>query len=298
MRTLNLATDGREQERIKAYLEEHASEELATKINNGTPFTKDGKTLTNRKTLKGFMDYARGEAQKQTAKGAQYAMIDDEVVFGWAIHYFEEDSIDGTLYTIDGEEYKPVKKAAPVATPKPVATKKEEPAQQSMFDMLAESTVGEQAPKEDKEEHVEEQPSIEDAPKPKGSPLYQSYMAYKQQYPDTIIAMRIGDFYEVFGEDAVAIAKQLELTLTSRDCGLENRVPMVGFPYHCADRYIDKMTAIKPVAVVDEDNLRYYAAPDTMVDVETGEVTQHKSVLDDEDLLMLLRLIDKITWRP
>ena len=69
MITLNLTAKGTEQELIKKYLEENASETLADKINNGVRIEKDGKTLINKKTLDSFMDYAHEEAKKQAEKG-------------------------------------------------------------------------------------------------------------------------------------------------------------------------------------------------------------------------------------
>ena len=108
---LNLTAENRQEELVKAYLEEHASQELAEKINNGTLFTKDGVPLTNKKTLAGFMKYACEEARKLAPKGANSACVEDATVYGWAIHYFEEDSIEGTLYTLDGAEYKPDRKS-------------------------------------------------------------------------------------------------------------------------------------------------------------------------------------------
>lgn len=117
---LNLTAENRQEELVKAYLEEHASEELAEKINNGTLFTKDGVPLTNKKTLADFMKYACEEARKLAQKGANSACVEDAVVFGWAIHYFEEDSIEGTLYTLDGAEYKPASKMVSKPASKPV----------------------------------------------------------------------------------------------------------------------------------------------------------------------------------
>ena len=108
---LNLEAKTKEQQRIKAYLEENASDILAGKINNGVLIKKDGKILLNRKTLDGFMSFASEEAKKQAEKGAKCAMVEDDVVFGWAVHYFEEDSIEGTLYNDDGSEYKEPSKA-------------------------------------------------------------------------------------------------------------------------------------------------------------------------------------------
>lgn len=104
---LNLTPQNKQEELILTYLQNNASETLADKINNGTPFEKDGHPLLNKKTLSGFMKYACDEARKLAEKGANSACIDDVTVYGWAIHFFEEDSIEGTLYTIDGEEYKP-----------------------------------------------------------------------------------------------------------------------------------------------------------------------------------------------
>ena len=110
MPKLQLTATGKEQERILAYLETNASEELAKKINAGTPFEKDGKQLINKKTLAGFIKYACEEARKTVEKSSSAACIEDAVVFGWAIHYFEEDSIVGTLYQEDGSEYIPERK--------------------------------------------------------------------------------------------------------------------------------------------------------------------------------------------
>lgn len=136
MITLNLTVNGNAEQRIKDYLEQNVSKTLADKINNGVQIQKDGLTLTNKKDLAGFMKYANDEARKQAEKGAQCACVEDTTVFGWAIHYFEEESIEGKLYNLDGTEYKPAVKE-PVKTVEPV---KEEPKPQdqqaSIFDIL------------------------------------------------------------------------------------------------------------------------------------------------------------------
>ena len=103
---LNLETKTKEQELVKAYLENNANEVLAEKINSGVRIEKDGKMLINKKTLDGFMKYASDEARKLASKGANSACVEDKVVYGWAIHYFEEDSIVETFYNEDGTEYK------------------------------------------------------------------------------------------------------------------------------------------------------------------------------------------------
>ena len=94
---LNLEAVTKEQQKIKAYLEANASDILAEKINNGVRIQKDGKTLLNKKTLAGFMKFACDEAKKQAEKGAQSACIDDAVVYGWTVHYFEEVRPDRVL---------------------------------------------------------------------------------------------------------------------------------------------------------------------------------------------------------
>lgn len=110
----------------KAYLEANASEVLAEKINNGVCIQKDGKMLINRKTLAGFMKFACDEAKKQAEKGAQSACIDDDTVYGWVVHYFEEDSIEGTLYKEDGTEYKaPIQDGASLERSQPLPLSQE-----------------------------------------------------------------------------------------------------------------------------------------------------------------------------
>lgn len=73
------------------------------------------------------------------------------------------------------------------------------------------------------------------------TPMMQQYLQIKEQCNDCILFFRLGDFYEMFFEDAVTASKELELVLTGRDCGLESRAPMCGIPYHAADSYISKL---------------------------------------------------------
>ena len=148
MVTLNLTAVGAEQELIKKYLAENASESLADKINNGIPIKKDGKTLISKKTLDGFMKYANEEARKLAAKGATSACVEDKIVYGWAMHYFEEDSIEGTLYNEDGTAYKPpkVNKSKPnvsssVSNKTSIAIPKEPAGQLSLFDFTDNAEV-------------------------------------------------------------------------------------------------------------------------------------------------------------
>ncbi len=91
--------------------------------------------------------------------------------------------------------------------------------------------------------------------KPKVTPFYQMYLDKEEQYPKAIVAIRLGDFYEVMGENAVVVSDELDLTLTGRDVGLEERVPMCGFPYHVADKYFDVLQSDFDVLVVEREDI-------------------------------------------
>ena len=69
----------------------------------------------------------------------------------------------------------------------------------------------------------------------------QNYFETKDQYPGCILFYRLGDFYEMFFDDAITASKALEITLTGKECGLEERAPMCGVPFHAADNYIDRL---------------------------------------------------------
>lgn len=73
------------------------------------------------------------------------------------------------------------------------------------------------------------------------SPMMQHYLATKDEYPDCILFYRLGDFYEMFFDDAVTVSRELELTLTGKECGLEERAPMCGVPFHAASTYIQRL---------------------------------------------------------
>ncbi|MDO5381839.1 MAG: DNA mismatch repair protein MutS [Eubacteriales bacterium] len=75
------------------------------------------------------------------------------------------------------------------------------------------------------------------------SPMMQHYLSTKEEYKDCILFYRLGDFYEMFFDDAVVVSKELELTLTGKDCGQEERAPMCGVPFHAADTYINKLVS-------------------------------------------------------
>ena len=75
------------------------------------------------------------------------------------------------------------------------------------------------------------------------TPMMQKYLETKEQYKDCILFYRLGDFYEMFFDDAKVASKELELTLTGKSCGQEERAPMCGIPYHAVDSYINKLVS-------------------------------------------------------
>ena len=325
MSELNLTAKTKEEQKIKAYLEANVSDMLADKINNGVRIQKDGKTLLNRKTLTGFMKFACEEAKKQAEKGAQSACIEDDIVYGWAIHYFEEDSIEGKLYNEDGTEYKIQSTVAAKAQTVTYTLPKPQPKPQlSMFDML-DNTDNSDISATQSQDEDEDIPEIEEDDEPvqktivpeikqvvkaaeerqraEGSPIYKTYMSIQDKYPDCIIAYRLGDFYEVFGKNAKTLSDKLGLTLTSRDCGLESRVPMVGFPYHIAEAYVTKALqhGLK-IALAEslEDIKTYCNQPDgtkQTVDLETGEIIPQTTEAD-ESVPTVSNLLSDYTEEP
>ena len=301
---LNLTPQNKQEELILTYLQNNASETLADKVNNGTPFEKDGKPLLNKKTLVDFMKYACDEARKLAEKGANSACIEDSVVYGWAIHFFEEESIEGTLYNPDGTEYKPVVKAAAKPITKPVVTEtKPKQVQWSLFDMVNETaqesevkdtandTLTEELDTDDKEFTEEEkldamrQVSEEEqsqtvesiTEEPKGNQIYQDYRLYQSERPTAVVALRLGDFYEVLGDNAVMLGNEMDLTITSRDVGLKERIPMVGFPYHAAENYFAKIVKKHDLYIIENERDTQFiqsllCVDNRLIDQDTGEI--------------------------
>lgn len=305
MITLNLTANGKPQELILNYLQQNASQTLAEKINNGTPFTKDGKTLTNKKTLDGFMKYATDEARKLAEKGANSACVEDDVVFGWAVHYFEEESIIGTLYNEDGTEYKPATKPATKPTTKATTTtyippKPQPKPQMSIFEMMTDenndnsSIVPPQPQNTVKTQEIEQKaitPVIcADKPKRQPSPYYLTYLKLIERHEGFLILLRMGDFYEALKDHATTLASELNLTLVGRDCGLEERIPMVGIPYHAIDNYVNKLIdrGYKVILAEDLDNVIEFKDVDEYDEPEElteEEMRQFDSYVDEDEEL-------------
>lgn len=116
------------------------------------------------------------------------------------------------------------------------------------------------------EEYVSDEPVIPKADeqpvaqeeKPSVSSFYAKYSELQKANPDSIVVYRLGDFYEVMGEKAEQAATVLDLTLTGRDVGLDERIPMCGFPYHVAEQYIEKLLDKVSVVVVEPDKEPFF----------------------------------------
>lgn len=348
---LNLTANGKPQELILTYLQENVSDVLAEKINNGVYIEKDGKRLLSKKDLDGFMRFATDEAKKLAEKSARSACVEDAVVYGWAIHYFEENSIEGTLYNKDGTEYKPIVKAAPKAEVKKVEKSQPTTQQASLWDMIdtaEKKTVTDQTDDhelvdvvkddedddeepnvdytpEELEELAEDEPTIDEIAdklqhavdekngikreieqSKKELPIFfAQYMDMKASHPDEIVLIRLGDFYEALDNDATILADELNLTLTGRDVGLDSRVPLVGFPYHIADAYIDKIRVNHGVVIIESNGDiaslgKKVNADGKTVDTDTGEILDDEpmdepyslSSFDKETMIYLYDLLD------
>lgn len=110
--------------------------------------------------------------------------------------------------------------------------------------------------------------------------MMRHYLEIKDQYKDCVVFYRLGDFYEMFFEDALEVSRLLDLTLTGRDCGLEERAPMCGIPYHAADNYIAKLVALgKKVAICEQ--LSDPAASKGMVERDVIRVVSSGTLIED-----------------
>lgn len=270
MKIINLDTKNYEQELIKKHLQENASDSLIDKINNGVLIEKDGKRLLNKKDFESFMNYACEQARKEYANGNNSACVIETVVYGWAMHYFQEDTIIGTLYNEDGSKYRSTIKSKPVITETKVQKKQEE-SKPTLFDFI-------QTPKaieKEAEEEIEPERLSEQEIKLQNG-IYKRFFINKQKNLQSIVFVKLGDFYETFDEDAAYVSEILELTLINKTFTSDIKVPMCGIPYHAIEVYISKITEHKNVVLVDSDiDIKIYNCNQTSyVDAETGVVVE------------------------
>ena len=331
MTKLNLAANGDDQIAVLNYLQQNATDVLADKINNGVQIVKDGVTLINKKTLDGFFRHATEEARKLVAKDAGCACVLDRVVFGWAIHYFEEDEIEGTLYNLDGTEYKTVKPmATPTVTTKSVITKpKKNEGQLSIFDM----TLSDDEPNDtdenvcdDTEDLYEVQDVCESTSQPTAQQVsipiithndtqsstptqqsanthtddkamfYYKYEIMQRQYPNNILLYRVGDFYEALDRNAELLARTIGLTLTGLSCGGAGRHPMCGIPYHALDVYVDKIKQHFAITIMDSDNdVHVFEKTELSVVDAVQQNAQRLAALDEDNAVDFVPVIPRYT---
>ncbi len=231
------------------------------------------------------MKYACEEARKLADNGVKSTCVEDKTVFGWAIHYFEEDSIEGILLNEDGSEYI----APPTTSPKQIETVKPKKAnnQQSFFDILELSTNT-----KENEDKTEEKEKIVEEEKQKLPEWYSKYEDTQESYPNSLVFIRLGDFYEAFNETATIIAKEMNLTLTKRN--FENlQVDMAGFPYHVKDDYIAKVKNKYSCIIIENDNVEFIQKQEQKQEkVDEVSVDIHNQTFDKFLLKTLSVLLD------
>ena len=332
MTKLNLTAKGDDQIAVLNYLQQNATDLLADKINNGVQIVKDGITLINKKTLDGFFRYATEEARKLVAQNARCACVLDRVVFGWAIHYFEEDEIEGTLYNLDGTEHKTAVKrtTTPTATTKSVVTKpKKNEGQLSIFDMTLPDNEPDDTDEDvcDCTEDLDEvqvacEPTIQPTAQQVSIPIithndtqastptqqsanshvdnkamfYYKYEIMQRQYPNNILLYRVGDFYEALDKGAELLARTIGLTLTGLSCGEASRHPMCGIPYHALDVYVDKIKQHFAITIMDSDNdVRIVEKTELSVVDAVQQNAQRLAELDEDNAGNFVPVIPKYT---
>ena len=133
--------------------------------------------------------------------------------------------------------------------------------------------------------------------KSKISPMMKQYIDIKKDMRD-IFCFRLGDFYEMFFDDAIVVSKALELTLTGRDCGLEERAPMCGVPYHSSEMYIKKLIEMGyKVAIceqiTDPSESKGIVERDVVRVVTPGTLIE-SSMLDESTIIICVRCIIKM----
>lgn len=111
-------------------------------------------------------------------------------------------------------------------------------------------------------------------------PMYKRYMELQATKPNAVVLYRLGDFYEAFDESARQLSAELDLTLTGRDVGLKERVPMCGIPYHALDKYLDKILKNHSVLLADgEDEPKYILSYSEMLEQSKEAVKEQKPTL-------------------
>ena len=116
---------------------------------------------------------------------------------------------------------------------------------------------------------------------------YKVYHEQELNYPDIIVLTKLGDFYEAFNENAERIAKVLDLTLTSKDVGLQNKIPLAGFPIHIKETYIKKLQKYYTILIIEGENITFYEKIEEKV-----QKTSNLQSIDKEYMKTLYVLLD------
>ena len=130
------------------------------------------------------------------------------------------------------------------------------------------------------------------------SPMMGQYKKIKANYPDTILMFRLGDFYEMFFEDAHIASRELDLTLTGRACGMEERAPMCGVPHHAVQTYISKLLKKGyKVAICeqmqDPKEVKGVVDRDVTRIITSGTITDPESLSDDKNNYLMSLYLDR-----
>ncbi len=130
------------------------------------------------------------------------------------------------------------------------------------------------------------------------TPMIRQYLDIKEQYPDTLIFYRVGDFYEMFFNDAIVGSKELEIVLTGKDAGVKERVPMCGVPYHAVNTYLDKLSEkgykVAIVEQVEDPKLaKGLVTRDVIKIVTPGTVTEGNTLDEKENNFLVSLSVDK-----
>ena len=116
------------------------------------------------------------------------------------------------------------------------------------------------------------------------SDMMKHYVGMKEKYKDCVLFYRLGDFYEMFFEDAIKVSKMLELTLTGKECGLPERAPMCGIPYHAADGYVAKLVAMGEKVAICEQISDPKTAGRNLVERDVVRIISAGTVIEEEYL--------------
>ena len=116
------------------------------------------------------------------------------------------------------------------------------------------------------------------------SGMMKHYLSMKEKYKDCVLFYRLGDFYEMFFEDAVEVSKLLDLTLTGKECGLDERAPMCGIPYHAADGYVAKLVSLGKKVAICEQISDPKTAGRNLVERDVVRIVSAGTVIEEEFL--------------